>query len=374
MTWSMWLVPPFITSIFFVLGVITLYWSIFNWITTKIESQSKPVNVKRVQAWVGAICSGVAIFALQLLVRDSHLSWTFMNFQLLILVFAAYFLQIRIPYWLIFIFGIGFMLLNGNVDQPLSWFYTGVFALFYLESHVQSVHMWRWPFTRYISLAMVNATILWIVVKIRLNLAWTTVAEELLNFAILAVLMYGYFKIQDKDRRIKDRLFQSANWDALTNVQNYAAYDRAIGYEFYHSVGQHRNLSMIMFDIDHFKHVNDTYGHLAGDEVLKGVAKAASTTLKQIDPKIILYRTGGEEFNVLLPNYTMEQTQPIAQQIFDAVAQNEVEYNGQTLRVTLSIGVSGLTVQDRNPLDFYKRVDANLYHSKKNGWMQITTA
>ncbi|CAJ1228720.1 hypothetical protein LZ22198_MCBDPFMK_01743 [Levilactobacillus zymae] len=126
MTWSMWLVPPFITSIFFVLGVITLYWSIFNWITTKIESQSKPVNVKRVQAWVGAICSGVAIFALQLLVRDSHLSWTFMNFQLLILVFAAYFLQIRIPYWLIFIFGIGFMLLNGNVDQPLSWFYTGV--------------------------------------------------------------------------------------------------------------------------------------------------------------------------------------------------------------------------------------------------------
>lgn len=143
MTWSMWLVPPFITSIFFVLGVITLYWSIFNWITTKVESQSKPVNIKRVQAWVGAICSGVAIFALQLLVRDSHLSWTFMNFQLLILVFAAYFLQIRIPYWLIFIFGIGFMLINGNVDQPLSWFYTGVFALFYVESHIQSVHMWR---------------------------------------------------------------------------------------------------------------------------------------------------------------------------------------------------------------------------------------
>lgn len=150
------------------------------------------------------------------------------------------------------------------------------------------------PFTRYISLAMVNATILWIVVKIRLDLAWATVGEELLNFALLAILMYGYFKIQDKDRRIKDRLFQSANWDALTNVKNYAAYDRAIGYEFYHSVAQHRNLSMIMFDIDHFKHVNDTYGHLAGDEVLKSVAKTASTTLKQIDPKIILYRTGGK--------------------------------------------------------------------------------
>lgn len=77
---------------------------------------------------------------------------------------------------------------------------------------------------------------------------------------------------------------------------------------------------------------------------------------------------------MVLPNYTMEQAKPIAQQIFDAVAADQVDYNDQTLQVTLSIGVSGLTVQDRNPLDFYKRVDANLYHSKQNGRMQITTA
>lgn len=332
------------------------------------------VNIRRVRAWLGASCSGIAIFALQLLVRDSHLSWTFMNFQLLILLFAAYFLQIRIPYWLICLFGVGFMLLNGNVNQPLSWFYTAIFALFYAEAYIQSSHVWRWPFTRYLILSGINAVVLWLVVKIRLDLAWETVGEELLNFFILAILMYGYFKIQDKDRQIKARLFQSANWDALTNVQNYAAYDRAISYHFRHSVGQKKNLSMIMFDIDHFKHVNDTYGHLAGDAVLKGVAKTASGVLKQIDSKIVLYRTGGEEFNILLPGYTMEQARPIAQQIFDAVAQNEVTYNDQTIRVTLSIGVSGLTVEDRNPLDFYKRVDANLYHSKKNGRMQITTA
>lgn len=189
---------------------------------------------------------------------------------------------------------------------------------------------------------------------------------------ILAGLMYGYFKLQNKDRRIKDRLFQAANWDALTRVKNYAAYDREIGYQFQHSVAHHRDLAMIMFDIDHFKHINDTYGHLAGDEVLKGIASTVSNVLKKDGETLTLYRTGGEEFNVILPGYKVEQAQAVAQDVFNAVAQLSVKYNESVIHVTLSIGVSSLAVKDRNPLDFYKRVDANLYHSKKNGRMQIT--
>lgn len=189
---------------------------------------------------------------------------------------------------------------------------------------------------------------------------------------ILAGLMYGYFKLQNKDRRIKDRLFQAANWDALTRVKNYAAYDREIGYQFQHSVAHHRDLAMIMFDIDHFKHINDTYGHLAGDEVLKGIASTVSNVLKKDGETLTLYRTGGEEFNVILPGYKVEQAQAVAQDVFNAVAQLSVKYNENVIHVTLSIGVSSLAVKDRNPLDFYKRVDANLYHSKKNGRMQIT--
>lgn len=373
MTWSMWLVPPFVTSIFFVLGVITLYWSIFNWVTAKVESQKKPVDVKRVQVWIGAICAVVSTFGLQMLVRDSHLSWTFTTFQLLILIFVAYFLQVRIPYWLIVLASIGFMLMNGNILQPLSWLYTILFGLFYVVSYIQSVRMWPRPFIRYFVTALLFALVLWGIVTLRFDLAWTTYVEEIANYLILAALMYGYFNIQDRDRRIKDRLFQAANWDALTRVKNYAAYDREIGYQFYHSVSRHRNLSMIMFDIDHFKHVNDTYGHLAGDEVLKEVASTVTNLLKKQNEQITLYRTGGEEFNVILPDADLVEAQRIAKLIFDAVADDQVDYNDIAIHVTLSIGVSALAVKDRNPLDFYKRVDANLYHSKKNGRMQITT-
>lgn len=373
MTWSMWLVPPFVTSIFFVLGVITLYWSIFNWVTAKVESQKKPVDVKRVQVWIGAICAVVSTFGLQMLVRDSHLSWTFTTFQLLILIFVAYFLQVRIPYWLIVLASIGFMLMNGNILQPLSWLYTILFGLFYVVSYIQSVRMWPRPFIRYFVTALLFALVLWGIVTLRFDLAWTTYVEEIANYLILAALMYGYFNIQDRDRRIKDRLFQAANWDALTRVKNYAAYDREIGYQFYHSVSRHRNLSMIMFDIDHFKHVNNTYGHLAGDEVLKEVASTVTNLLKKQNEQITLYRTGGEEFNVILPDADLVEAQRIAKLIFDAVADDQVDYNDIAIHVTLSIGVSALAVKDRNPLDFYKRVDANLYHSKKNGRMQITT-
>ncbi|NLR08753.1 GGDEF domain-containing protein [Lactobacillus sp. ZJLC28-8] len=288
------------------------------------------------------------------------------------MIFVAYFLQVKIPYWAVFLAGIGFMLLNGNINQPLSWTYTFLFVFFYVFSYVQSTHLWRAPFTRYAIVAVAFALPLWYLVKLRFHLPWSTYLDEMINYLILVVLMYGYFKIQDKDRRIKDRLFQSANWDALTKVQNFAAYDRAIGYEFRQSATHGRDLSMMMFDIDHFKHVNDTYGHLAGDEVLKQVARVVTNTLKAQDPKIVLYRTGGEEFNIICPNYTVDQTEKLAQSVFDAVKDLTITYNDVTINVTISVGVSALSLKDSNPLDFYKRVDANLYRSKQNGRQQIT--
>jgi len=372
MSWTMWLVPPIITSIFFVLGIITLYWSIFTWVTAKVESSSKPHNLKRVQVLLGTTCAVVSVFALQLIVRDTHLSWTFTNFQLLLLIFVAYFLQLKIPNWLILLAGVGFMLMNGNVTAVLSWGYTFLFVFFYMISYQQSTHLWRAPYTRYITVALGFGMALWLFVKFRFHLPWGTYWIEIADYAVLASLMYGYFRIQDKDRRIKDRLFQSANWDALTHVQNYAAYDHAIGYYFHQSVAHKKNLAMVMFDIDHFKRVNDTYGHLAGDEVLKQVASTVASTIKAINPEIVLYRTGGEEFNILLPGYDINRTRPVAEAAFDAVKDLKIPYNGETLQVTISVGVSVLHEGDHNPLDFYKRVDANLYHSKKNGRQQIT--
>ncbi|HIW71276.1 MAG TPA: GGDEF domain-containing protein [Candidatus Levilactobacillus faecigallinarum] len=372
MTWSNWYVPPFFTSIFFVLGVITLYWSFFTWVTRNLQNRRKQLDLKKAQAILGILCAVVLIFSIQLLVRDSPLSWAFTNFQLLILIFIAYFLQVWLPYWGIILAGIAFMLMNGNIDQPLSWFYTVVYGSFYAVSYLQSVRMWPRPFLRYLVTAVAFGLPLWAIVYLRFHLSWQTIAEEMISYLVLATLMYGFFMIQNRDQRIKDRLFQAANWDALTHVKNYAAFDREISYQFQHCVSHHRHLTMIMFDIDHFKHINDTYGHLAGDEVLKALGKDVSTLLRQYGTGVTLFRTGGEEFNVVLPNVKLAQAQEIAQAIFDAVAEQKVTYNEATIQITLSMGVSELNAEDGSPLALYKRVDSNLYQSKKNGRMQIT--
>ncbi|WP_318766873.1 GGDEF domain-containing protein [Lactiplantibacillus carotarum] len=341
--------------------------------TTKIESQRQDINLKRVQTLVGVVCAIISIFGLQLIVRASHLSWAFTSFNLLILIFIAYFLQIWMSYWLVTLAGIGFMLLNGNVTQPLSWLYTGVFAAFYLVSYFQSVHMGTHPFLRYaISTTFFGCT-LWLIVRLRFNLDWLTLGEEILSYLLLAFLMYGYFTIQSKDRRIKDRLFMAANWDALTHVRNYAAYDREIDYQFRHSMTHQQPLSMLMFDIDRFKHINDTYGHLSGDQVLAQVAMAVTTALKPFGEDVNLYRTGGEEFNVILPNHDLAAATDAAQAILDDIGRLEIHDGTRTLRVTVSIGVSKRSDKDHSPLDFYRRVDANLYHSKQHGRHQITT-
>lgn len=372
MTWSMWFVPPFVTSIFFTLGIITLYWSVFTWTSGIIESRQKPIDLKKAQALIGVTCTIISVFGLQLIVRDSPLAWTFTSFQLLILIFVAYFLQVWIPYWLICLAGICFMFMNGNLDQPLSWLYTIILGGFYVVAYLQSVRMWPRPFLRYIITAVLFGAVLWAPVIYRYRLGWRTYGEEIISYLILASLMYVFFTIQDRDKRIKDRLFQAANWDALTHTKNYAAYDREITYQFNRSRVLHQPLSMLMFDIDHFKQVNDNHGHLAGDAVLTQITAVVATVLRRHDEHITLFRTGGEEFNIILPDTSLAQTRVIAQDVFTAVSQTETPYNDLVLGVTISVGGTDLHPSDTNPLDFYNRVDQNLYRSKQNGRQQLT--
>ena len=368
---SQWLVPPFLTSIFFFLGIITLYWSVFTWFTHQLELHQQNASTKRIQCLVGLGCSVVAIFGIQLLSHASADSWVFTSFQLLILIFIAYFLQVWIPTGAIVVAGVAFMALNGGLTHPFLWGYTFLYAAFYLVLYLQSVRMWPHPLLRYLVTVLVFGSALWGFVAQSFRLSWVVGVQSVSLYLVLAGLMYGYFCIQDRDLRIKDRLFQAANWDALTRVKNYAAYDRELAADYQTSVAEHRDLAMIMFDIDHFKRINDTYGHLMGDQVLKQVSLTVTKVLNR-HGRLTLYRTGGEEFNIIAPDTTMAAAHEIAKELFDAVNQLEITHNGQSLTVTLSVGVSELAVNDQSPLDFYKRVDGNLYQSKRNGRRRIT--
>jgi len=154
--------------------------------------------------------------------------------------------------------------------------------------------------------------------------------------------------------------------DPLTGLGNRKFFDRAIEDSVKHAQAQGEPLSLLMFDIDHFKSFNDNYGHLTGDQVLRLVALSLRATIKGQD---ITARYGGEEFAVVLPNTALRQALTVADHIRRAVMSKELKKKstGEILgRVTISVGVSMLQNGD-DAISLLERADACLYAAKRNG-------
>jgi diguanylate cyclase len=154
--------------------------------------------------------------------------------------------------------------------------------------------------------------------------------------------------------------------DPLTGLGNRKYFDRSVEMAVRTAQANGEPLSLLMFDIDHFKSFNDSYGHLTGDQVLRLVAMSLKQSIKGQD---ITARYGGEEFVVVLPSTALRQALTVADQIRRAVMAKELKKKstGEILgRVTLSVGVSMLKPDDSTD-SLIERADACLYVAKRNG-------
>ena len=154
--------------------------------------------------------------------------------------------------------------------------------------------------------------------------------------------------------------------DPLTGLGNRKYFDRSIEMAVQTALASGEPLSLLMFDIDHFKSFNNSYGHLTGDQVLRLVGMSLKQTIKGQD---ITARYGGEEFAVVLPNTALRQALTVADHIRRAVMAKELKKKstGEILgRVTISVGVSMLKPGDDTD-SLIERADACLYAAKRNG-------
>jgi diguanylate cyclase len=154
--------------------------------------------------------------------------------------------------------------------------------------------------------------------------------------------------------------------DPLTGLGNRKYFDRSIDSAVQNALASGEPLSLLMFDIDHFKSFNDSYGHLTGDQVLRLVGMSLRQTIKGQD---ITARYGGEEFAVVLPNTALRQALTVADHIRRAVMAKELKKKstGEILgRVTISVGVAMLKPGDETD-SLIERADACLYAAKRNG-------
>lgn len=165
------------------------------------------------------------------------------------------------------------------------------------------------------------------------------------------------------EQRYFEHVFNLASTDALTGVLNKRAFDEAFGKEALRAQQTATPLSLVLFDIDHFKHINDTHGHPAGDAVLKNVASAVSTQLRDGDA---LFRVGGEEFALVLPGTPLDSAVQAAEATRGLIGELTTELAGARVTVTLSLGVAELGATEA-PAALYQRADALLYAAKRGG-------
>lgn len=174
------------------------------------------------------------------------------------------------------------------------------------------------------------------------------------------------FSWQDKlESAYQEQLFNSATRDGLTGCFNKKYLLEHLSGEFSYAARHGTRLSLIMFDIDHFKRVNDTYGHLAGDEILKHVTQTVAAAIRTED---LFARYGGEEFVVLLRDTTLEEAYLAAERLRLAVMQHPAQYQQQTIPITISLGVH--VFQNGTPetaQELLLKADEYLYQAKAAG-------
>ncbi len=159
--------------------------------------------------------------------------------------------------------------------------------------------------------------------------------------------------------------------DSLTGAYNRRALFERGEAVFAHALRVHEPMSVVIFDLDFFKSVNDTHGHLVGDEVLRRFASIAQSCLRSND---VLARYGGEEFCVLIPGGTLEVARTIAERVRVAVAEHAFEVDGQRITVTSSAGVACLDGQSVTTLPaLLKKADAALYEAKRDGRNRVSS-
>jgi len=173
------------------------------------------------------------------------------------------------------------------------------------------------------------------------------------------------FTLRDESTlKAEQKLIELASSDALTGLNNRAVFDMQINREFERARRYERNLTLMMLDIDHFKVVNDTFGHPMGDQVLREVSQIILANQRSND---LAARYGGEEFAIILPETPVSKSPSKAQRLRKAVMEHLFGGEAAAVRATISVGLAGISDKMNHPADLIKLADQALYSAKQSG-------
>lgn len=194
----------------------------------------------------------------------------------------------------------------------------------------------------------------------------------LVNASIDSDEYYGVI-IRDisENKKNEEELLRLASTDPLTGVLNRREFRAIAEKEVMRSKRYGRPLSLLIMDIDHFKVINDSYGHAAGDKALQHLTKLCSSSLRTMD---VICRWGGEEFVIMLPETGMKGAVVIAERLRSSIEETDFINNNNKIDFTVSVGVSAFKQGDDDIDGVLSRADSSLYMAKENGRNKVVAS
>jgi diguanylate cyclase (GGDEF)-like protein/PAS domain S-box-containing protein len=169
----------------------------------------------------------------------------------------------------------------------------------------------------------------------------------------------------------RERMFTLATQDGLTGVRNRRYFMEGAEAEFARARRHQRSVALLILDADHFKQVNDTFGHNAGDAVLRRLAEVCRANLREID---VIGRIGGEEFAIAMPETDLDAARAAAERIRSRLSEQIVMVDGESVRFTVSVGIAMAEDRDNSIDDLMRRADQALYQAKHAGRNRVAAA
>lgn len=362
-------------SFFIVVGIISLCCMVLNAMAAAFQTKKYEKHLHIIRSLVPLF----SIFMLQsyLLSIDSYAQWlTECNLQVLLWFYFLLMLNERGQvYILILVATIFFIDFNFNSGHHDITSLNLVIALIGLLVVAGSAYV-----IQKFSKVIIENKILFVIAMVVFATAWGLLilpSQELdLLFFIaqickLIVYMTCIHMVNSVGRIQYEALIERINTDFLTQLSSRTAFEKSFDQSFKAAQNKTIQLAFIILDIDNFKLVNDTYGHLIGDAVLKEVAHAISENITHYKGAE-LFRIGGEEFGIILANTDYNEAQKMSLNILNAVNKLSVNTEKGTFGVTISIGVAEWLDKDKTKEIFYNRAESYLYFAKNNGKNAVT--
>ena len=253
-------------------------------------------------------------------------------------------------------------------DIPVDWFQHKVESVFQLRTRAFSIWEQRPYIFKFKNYRPITGTAEFMFQNISV-FPLTSTTGDVTN---ICIIVYDVTDIATNSQALESankQLEQLSRTDRLTGLNNRGYWQECQELEFSHYQRHHVPSSLLIFDIDHFKKVNDTYGHQAGDEVIRKCAQLLLKCARDID---ICGRYGGEEFVVLLKNTAQDGALVFAERLRKLIEKLTIKYQKDEIKFTISLGICELSHEVQTPQQWLELADQGLYHSKENGRNKTT--